>query len=216
MNLVILGPPGAGKGTQATRLAETFSLEHLSSGDVLRAERAKGSELGKKVAKFMDDGALVPDEIIVDAILAQLADLDGQGVLLDGFPRTVAQAESLDAALAKVGKKVDLVPSLQVPDEPIVDRITGRRTCPTCNAVYHVVTLPPKQEGVCDKDGTALIQRPDDTAEVVQQRLSAYHEQTAPVEAYYRDKGVLAEVDGTQDIDAVTAALVEVVKTRSA
>ena len=216
MNLVILGPPGAGKGTQAIRLAEAFSLKHLSSGDVLRAERAKGSELGQKVGEFMDAGALVPDEIIVDAILAQLEDLGGQGVLLDGFPRTVAQANSLDVALTKAGKKVDLVPSLQVPDEPIVDRITGRRTCPTCNGVYHVVTLPPKQEGVCDKDGTALIQRPDDTAEVVKKRLSAYHEQTAPVEAYYRDKGVLAEVDGTQDIDAVTAALVKIVESHQA
>ena len=211
-NLVILGPPGAGKGTQAVRLSQAFALRHLSSGDLLRAERAKGSELGKKAAEYMDAGKLVPDEIIVGAVLAQLSDLgDKAGLLLDGFPRTVAQAESLDAALTKAGKRVDLVPALAVPDGLIVDRITGRRTCPACNAVYHVKTMPPAKDGVCNVDGKALIQRPDDTAEVVKQRLDAYHKQTAPLEAYYRKKGLLAEVDGTQDVDAVFEALSEVV-----
>lgn len=215
MNLVILGPPGAGKGTQAVRLAQMFSLRHLSSGDLLRAERARGSELGQKAAAYMDAGKLVPDEIIVGAVLAQLDDLgDRAGLLLDGFPRTVAQAESLDRALGEAGRRVDLVPDLVVPDALIVDRITGRRTCPTCNAVYHVKTLPPARDGVCDADGTALIQRPDDTAEVVRQRLEAYHKQTAPLEAYYRNKGILAEVDGTRDVDSVFQALSEAVGRR--
>lgn len=214
-NLLILGPPGAGKGTQAVRLAEAFGLRHLSSGDVLRAERKKGSELGQRVTKYMDAGELVPDEIIVEVILAQLADqADAKGVLLDGFPRTVAQAESLDNAFAGAGQQVDLVLSLVVPDEPIVERITGRRVCPQCGAVYHVKTLKPKQEGVCDHDGAALIHRTDDTAEVVKQRLAAYHEQTAPLEAYYRDKGLLGEVDGTKDVDAVCEALSAVVRER--
>lgn len=215
MNLVILGPPGAGKGTQAVRLAEAFSLRHLSSGDLLRAERARGSSLGRKAAEYMDAGKLVPDEIIVGAVLAQLDDLNGKaGLLLDGFPRTVGQAESLDKALGGAGKRVDLVPALAVPDGLILDRITGRRTCPTCNAVYHVKTLPPAKEGVCDTDGTTLVQRPDDTAEVVRQRLEAYHRQTAPLEAYYRSRGILAEVDGTKDVDLVFQALSEVVRRR--
>lgn len=215
MNLVILGPPGAGKGTQAVRLAQAFSLRHLSSGDLLRAERARGSELGKKAAEYMDAGKLVPDEIIIGAVLAQLSSLgDKAGLLLDGFPRTVAQAESLDKALAEAGKRVDAVPALAVPDEMILDRITGRRTCPRCNAVYHVKTLPPAQEGICDADGTALVQRPDDTAEVVKQRLDAYHRQTAPLEAYYRKKGLLVEVDGSLEMDAVFRALSKAVRRR--
>lgn len=204
MNLVLLGPPGAGKGTQAVRLAETFGLQHLSSGDVLRAERKSGTDLGGRVAQYMDAGALVPDEIIVEVILARVLNpTHPAGVLLDGFPRTLAQAEALDNALAKAGKKVDLVVSLVVPDELIVDRITGRRLCPTCGAVYHVKSLPPAKAGVCDKDATPLIHRTDDTAEVVKERLSAYHAQTRPLEDYYRGKGIMVEVDGTSDVDTV-------------
>ncbi len=215
MNLVLLGPPGAGKGTQAKRLAEAFRLRHLSSGDVLRAERKKGSELGRKVSGYMDSGALVPDEIIVEVILAQLQDLGGaSGFLLDGFPRTGPQAESLDAALAKAGQKVDLVVNIQVPDEEIVGRITGRRSCPTCGAVYHLEHLPPARPGLCDVEGAGLVHRQDDTREVVQQRLAAYHAQTAPLESYYRGKGVLAEVDGSQNADAVFEALRKVVAGR--
>lgn len=171
--------------------------------------------MGKKAAEYMDAGKLVPDEIIIGAVLAQLSDLgDKAGLLLDGFPRTVAQAESLDEALTRAGKQVDAVPALAVPDDLIVDRITGRRTCPRCNAVYHVKTLPPARDGVCDADGAVLVQRADDTAEVVKQRLEAYHRQTAPLEAYYRDKGLLAEVDGTQDMDTVFQALSEAVRRR--
>lgn len=204
MILILLGPPGAGKGTQAVRLAEAFGLQHLSSGDVLRAERKSGTDLGKRVTEYMDSGALVPDEIIVEVILARVLEpTQPAGVLLDGFPRTLAQAEALDTALAKAGKQVDLVVSLLVPDEPIVERITGRRVCPTCGAVYHEKSLPPKQAGVCDKDGAALIHRTDDRAEVVKERLAAYHAQTRPLEAYYRGKGLMVEVDGTADVDTV-------------
>lgn len=215
MNLILLGPPGAGKGTQAVRLAEAFGLQHLSSGDVLRAERKSGTELGKKVTAYMDSGALVPDDIIVEVILVRvLTPTRPAGVLLDGFPRTLAQAESLDKAVNKAGKCVDLVVSLVVPDELIVDRITGRRSCPTCGAVYHVNSLPPVKAGVCDKDSTALVQRTDDTAEVVKQRLSAYHAQTQPLEDYYRGKGLLVEIDGTAEVDSVFKAAREVIAGR--
>lgn len=215
MNLVLLGPPGAGKGTQAMRLAEAFKLRHLSSGDVLRAERKKGSELGRRVAGYMDSGALVPDEIIVEVILAQLQQSgDSAGFLLDGFPRTVNQAERLDEALAKVGQQVDLVLNVQVPDEEIVGRITGRRICPACDAVYHTEHRPPARAGICDKDGVALIHRQDDTREVVQQRLAAYHAQTTPLEAYYRAKGRLVEVDGKQDVNTVFERAREIVRGR--
>jgi len=204
MNLVLLGPPGAGKGTQAVRLSEKYSLRHLSSGDVLRAERKKGSELGNRVSEYMDSGKLVPDEIIVEVILAQLKDPgESAGYLLDGFPRTEAQAESLDKAMASAGCRIDLALSLQVPDGEIVGRITGRRTCSSCSAVYHVRTFRPAQEGICDKDGGALIQREDDTEEVVRQRLASYHAQTEPLEAYYRGQGCLATVDGTKLVEEV-------------
>ncbi len=212
MNLVLLGPPGAGKGTQAVRLAEAFGLRHLSSGDVLRAERKKGTPLGAKVSGYMDAGGLVPDEIIVEVILAQLP--AGQGVLLDGFPRTLSQAESLDAAFADARRRVDLVLSLQVPDELIVERITGRRICPTCGSVYHVKYQPPAREGLCDRENAQLIHRQDDTQEVVRTRLTAYHAQTEPLEAYYRQRGLLAEVDGAREVDVVSAQLQEIVRGR--
>lgn len=212
MNLILLGPPGAGKGTQAVRLAEAFGLRHLSSGDVLRAERKKGTPLGAKVSGYMDAGGLVPDEIIVEVILAQLP--AGQGVLLDGFPRTLSQAESLDAAFADARRRVDLVLSLQVPDELIVERITGRRICPTCGSVYHVKYQPPAREGLCDRENAQLIHRQDDTQEVVRTRLTAYHAQTEPLEAYYRQRGLLAEVDGAREVDVVSAQLQEIVRGR--
>lgn len=215
MILVLLGPPGAGKGTQAVQLAEAFKLQHLSSGDVLRAERASGTELGDKVAQYMDSGALVPDEIIIEVIVNRVLNPQKPaGVLLDGFPRTVKQAEALDEALAKAGQSVDLVVSLAVPDELIVERITGRRVCPSSGRVYHVKFNPPQKEGVDDETGEPLIHRTDDTEEVVKQRLSAYHEQTQPLEAYYKSKGLVAEVDGTQDVQEVFAACREVVASR--
>ncbi len=204
MNVVLFGPPGAGKGTQAERLAAKYSFLHLSSGDVLRAERKSGTELGARVAGYMDSGALVPDAIIVEVILARVLKADSQaGVLLDGFPRTLPQARQLDEALAGAGSRVDLVLSIVVPDALIVERITGRRMCPSTGKIYHVKYLPPKRAGVCDETGEELIQRKDDTAEVVEQRLAAYHQQTEPLEAYYRQQGVLVEVDGARDIGVV-------------
>jgi len=213
MNVILFGPPGAGKGTQAEYLVEGFGFEHLSSGDVLRAERKSGTALGAKVAGYMDSGALVPDEIIVEVIISRvLKSATKAGVLLDGFPRTLPQAEKLDEALAKAGSKVDAVLSIVVPDEPLVARITGRWSCPKCGKVYHLKNKPPRQAGICDDDGEKLIQRRDDTEEVVKQRLTAYHAQTKPLELYYRKKGVLHEVDGTQDIRKVAGLMGEIIR----
>jgi len=213
MNVVLFGPPGAGKGTQAERLAAKFAFLHLSSGDVLRAERKSGTELGARVAGYMDSGALVPDEIIVEVILARVLKADSKaGVLLDGFPRTLPQARQLDEALVGAGSRLDLVLSIVVPDELIVERITGRRMCPSTGKIYHVKYLPPKQAGICDETGEELIQRKDDTEEVVKQRLAAYHEQTEPLEVYYRQQGLLVEVDGTRDIGAVAQDMCAIVE----
>jgi len=182
---------------------------------MLRAERASGSELGRRVSGYMDAGQLVPDEIIIEVVLARvLKPGSGAGYLLDGFPRTLPQARRLDEALAEAGSKVDLVLSLAVPDELIVERITGRLSCPRCGTVYHVKNKPPRQAGVCDHDGETLTQRKDDTEEVIQQRLAAYHEQTAPLEEYYRERDVLGGVDGTEDIDTVARRLSELVRSR--
>ncbi len=212
MNLILLGPPGAGKGTQAKRVAEAYGLLHLSSGDILRAERKAGTELGKKAQEYMDAGTLVPDDLVVSMMVKQVEKPEAAGgVLLDGFPRTRAQAEALDAKLAQIGKKIDLVIDLVVPDDDVESRLTGRRSCPTCGAVYHLRFHPPKTEGRCDKpDCGELTIRPDDTEEVVRQRLRTYHEQTEPLAAYYREKGLLREVDGSKSVDEVTSAVREV------
>ena len=215
MNLVLLGPPGAGKGTQAMRISEAFSLRHLSSGDVLRSERKKGTELGKRVEEYMDSGRLVPDEIIVEVILSELKDPgEATGFLLDGFPRTEAQAQCLDKSMETADCRIDLALSLQVPDEIIVDRITGRRICPECDAVYHIKTLKPVQEGVCDNDGAVLIHREDDTEEVVKQRLAAYHQQTKPLEDYYRLTERLEVLNGTQSVEMVFSDVSAVIQKR--
>ncbi|MBP7934989.1 MAG: adenylate kinase [Phycisphaerae bacterium] len=213
MNVILFGPPGAGKGTQAERLVSTFGFEHLSSGDVLRAERKSGTALGAKVAGYMDSGALVPDDIIIEVILGRVlkASAEKRSVLLDGFPRTLVQARKLDEALAKAGTKVDVVLSLVVPDGLIVERITGRRISPS-GKVYHVKYNPPKVPGVCDETGENLVQRPDDTEAVVKQRLDAYHAQTEVLESYYCAKGVLKQVDGTQDIEVVARQMSDLVR----
>jgi adenylate kinase len=208
MNLILLGPPGAGKGTQAKRTAAAFGLKHLSSGDILRAERKAGTELGKKAQAFMDSGALVPDDLVV----AMMADHIGRpecshGVLLDGFPRTRPQAEALDRKLAEIGKKIDLVIDLAVSDDEVASRLTGRRSCPKCGEVYHMTFQPPKQGGRCDQDGTELIIREDDKESVVRQRLTTYHDQTEPLIAYYRQKGLLRQVDGSLPMDQVGSAV---------
>ena len=209
MKLILLGPPGAGKGTQCKRIIDKYGVVHLSSGDILRAERKANSELGQKAQGYMDSGALVPDDLIIDMMIAAIKKAPS-GYVLDGFPRTVVQGEGLDAALEKAGEKIDAIVNLQVPDEPIMDRMTGRRSCPECGAVYHVVNLKPKVDGQCDKGCGALTQRKDDTPEVVSYRLKTYHEQTAAVVGYYQGKGnTILDIDANQDIDKVTASVLE-------
>jgi adenylate kinase len=207
MKLILLGPPGAGKGTQCKRIIDKYGMAHMSSGDILRAERKANSELGQKAQSYMDSGALVPDDLIIDMMIGAIKNAPA-GYVLDGFPRTVAQGEGLDAALEKAGEKIDAIVNLQVPDEPIMGRMTGRRSCPECGAVYHVVNLKPKTDGQCDKGCGALVQRKDDTPEVVSHRLKTYHEQTAAVVGYYQGKGnTILDIDANQDIDKVTASV---------
>ena len=210
-----MGPPGAGKGTQAKRLVDEFGMTHLSSGDILRAEKAGGSKLGKMLSQYMDAGRLVPDEIVVDVMAKALTgDEAGKGLLLDGFPRTLPQAQALDRQLAKAAKPLDAVVVIEADESLIVDRITGRRSCPKCGRVYHVRNIPPRKEGVCDVCGTSLTQRKDDTAEVVRDRLDAYNRQTEPVIAYYRGRKDLpiVEVDGGAPLDGVLKKLIAALK----
>ena len=206
-----MGPPGAGKGTQAKRLAEKFGMDHLSSGDIFRAETDGGSPLSAKLAEYMSAGRLVPDDIVVAVMAKAIADSGAAaGLLLDGFPRTVAQAEALDDQLAQARLPLDAVVIITAGNQAIVERITGRRSCQTCGQAYHVRFLPPEVDNVCDKCGAELSQREDDTETVVRQRLDAYNERTQPAIAYYR--GQLAvnviEIDGEKSPDAVTAAMV--------
>ncbi len=209
MRVVLLGAPGAGKGTHCKRIVGRYGLLHLSSGDILRRERAEGTELGKKAQSYMDAGTLVPDDLIVEMMSQAISGAPDDGFVLDGFPRTVNQAEALDRSLAKNHKDIDVVINLQVDDSVVVDRITGRRSCPKCGAVYHVKNMPPKQEGVCDHDGTPLVQRPDDTAEVVKNRLATYYEQTEPVVEYYKARRDVRDVPADGDPDTVAAMLFE-------
>ncbi|WP_096700541.1 adenylate kinase [Magnetospirillum sp. 15-1] len=209
MNLVLLGPPGGGKGTQAKRLQDKYGLVQLSTGDMLRAAVASGSEVGKKAKAVMDAGQLVSDEIVIAIIDERLDQPDvAKGAIFDGFPRTVAQAEALDAMMAKKGKKLDFAIEIRVPDAYIVERITGRYTCAKCGAGYHDKFQLPKVAGKCDScGGTEFARRPDDNVDTVTKRLDAYHAQTAPLLPYYDKKGSLKLVDGTQDIADVTKAL---------
>ena len=205
MNILLLGPPGAGKGTQAKRLEERYGMVQLSTGDMLRAERASGSALGKQVQAIMDAGKLVSDDIMIALIAHRIAGLKGKGFILDGFPRTVPQAEALDRMLKESGIGVDYVIELTVDEAALIDRISGRFSCSKCGASYHDRYHRPKQEGVCDVCGSRdFTRRPDDNAETVKARLAAYREQTAPILPYYRAKGVLRSIDGMADIDQVT------------
>lgn len=214
MKVILLGPPGAGKGTQCKRIVDRYGLAHLSSGDILRAERAAGSDLGKKAQSYMDCGGLVPDDLIIDMMIGAIKKASSAGYVLDGFPRTVAQAEGLDAALKKAGERIDAIVCLQVPDEAILDRMTGRRSCPKCGSVYHVVNLKPKKDGQCDRGCGPLVQRKDDTPEVVSNRLKTYHEQTAAVLGYYqRRQGRILEIDANRPIDQVTEAVYKALQT---
>ena len=205
-----MGLPGAGKGTQAEQIKEKYHIPHISTGDMFRLAIKEQTELGKQAKKYMDEGALVPDEVTNGIVEERLAMKDcDTGFLLDGFPRTIPQAEALDEITNKLSKKIDYVIHVDVPVEKLLERLTGRRVCPTCGATYHVVYNPPEQEGICNKDGAALIQREDDTEETVQKRLSVNIEQQKPLLDYYESKGVLITVDGDQDIDKVFADIVE-------
>ena len=204
LNLILLGPPGAGKGTQAERLEEDFHLPYVATGNMLREAVANGSDLGKKANEYMKAGKLVPDELIIDLILECVEeDRCKDGFLLDGFPRNLEQAEALDKAMKTADRRLTAALLIDVPDEEVIRRITGRRVCTKDGHVYHVESNPPKHEGVCDIDGSKLIQREDDAPEVVEERLSVYHDQTEPIVAFYEDKDLLKRIDGTRNATEV-------------
>lgn len=206
MKLIMLGAPGAGKGTQAKKIADKYQIPHISTGDIFRANIKNGTELGKKAKAFMDQGLLVPDELVVDLVADRVTQDDcANGYVLDGFPRTIPQAESLDAVLAKLGQKIDFAIDVDVPDENIVTRMGGRRACVGCGATYHIVFAPTKTEGVCDRCGEKLILRDDDKPETVLNRLKVYHDQTQPLIDYYTAQGCLKTVDGTKAMADVFA-----------
>ncbi|HKG04016.1 MAG TPA: adenylate kinase [Conexibacter sp.] len=199
LNLILFGPPGAGKGTQAARLQEDFRLPYVATGDILRAAVKDGTELGMKAKGFMDAGELVPDELVIDLIVDRIgADDARDGFILDGFPRTRAQADALGEAFDKLGRRITAVLLFDVPDEDLVSRISGRRVSVKTGRVYHVESDPPKHEGRCDVDGSRLVQRDDDKPEVVEKRLEVYHEETEPLVAYYDERGLLRRIDGTR------------------
>lgn len=211
MKIVMLGAPGAGKGTQAKKIAEKYQLPHISTGDIFRANIKNGTELGKKAKTYMDQGLLVPDELVVDLVVDRLKQDDCKnGYILDGFPRTIPQAEALDAALAAIGEKMDYALNVDVPDENIINRMSGRRACVSCGATYHVEFNPTKTEGVCDACGAELILRDDDKAETVKKRLDVYHDQTQPLIDYYKNAGILVDIDGTVDMNEVFNAIVTI------
>lgn len=209
MKIIMLGAPGAGKGTQAKQIASKYSIPHISTGDIFRANIKNGTELGKKAKEYMDQGALVPDELTCDLVMDRIQEDDCKnGFVLDGFPRTIPQAEALTNALAKIGEKMEYAIDVDVPDENIVNRMGGRRACVNCGATYHIVSIPPKKEGICDTCGSELILRDDDKPETVQKRLTVYHEQTQPLIDYYKGQGILHTVDGTVPMDEVFANIV--------
>ena len=211
MKIIMLGAPGAGKGTQAKKIAEKYHIPHISTGDIFRANIKNGTELGKKAKTYMDQGLLVPDELTVDLVIDRVGQDDCKdGYILDGFPRTIPQAECLDAALEKRGEKVDFAIDVEVLDENIVNRMSGRRACVGCGATYHIKYNPTKVDGVCDACGEKLVLRDDDKPETVQKRLGVYHDQTQPLIDYYTKSGVLKEVDGTVDMEDVFQAIVEI------
>jgi len=211
MKIIMLGAPGAGKGTQAKKIAEKYSNPHISTGDIFRANIKNGTELGQQAKAYMDEGALVPDDLVVDLVVDRFKNPDcANGYVLDGFPRTIPQAEALDTALNAIGEIVDFAINVEVPDENIINRMSGRRACVGCGATYHIKYNPPKVEGICDSCGQKLILRDDDKPETVKNRLSVYHVQTQPLIDFYNKKDVLAEVDGTKDMDDVFDAIVNI------
>lgn len=211
MKIIMLGAPGAGKGTQAKQIAAKYQIPHISTGDIFRANIKNGTELGNKAKQYMDQGLLVPDELTCDLVMDRIKQDDCEnGFVLDGFPRTIPQAEALTAALEKINEKMDYAIDVDVPDENIVNRMGGRRACVGCGATYHIVYNPTKVEGICDACGEKLILRDDDKPETVQKRLGVYHEQTQPLIDYYTKAGILKEVDGTVDMEEVFQNIVQI------
>ena len=210
---IIIGPPGAGKGTQATILAEKCKIPHISSGNIFRENLQNRTELGKRAKEYMDKGELVPDDITIQMVINRLSQQDCEnGALLDGFPRTPLQAEALSAFLAEKGKQIEAVLLIEVPAEELIDRLSGRWTCKAEGHVYHLKYNPPKKDGICDIDGSPLYQRDDDKRETVEQRIKVYKDQTAPLVEYYKSKGLLKKVDGSKTIEEVNSALMNAIK----
>ncbi len=211
MKIIMLGAPGAGKGTQAKKIAEKYGIPHISTGDIFRANIKEGTELGKKAKSYMDQGLLVPDELTCDLVVDRISQPDAaRGYVLDGFPRTIPQAEALTEALKKRGEAIDYAVNVEVPDSNIINRMSGRRACLSCGATYHLTYNPPKAEGICDNCQSELVLRDDDKPETVKKRLDVYHAQTQPLIDYYKAAGALREVDGTQDIDVVFQDIVKI------
>jgi len=216
MILVLLGPPGAGKGTQAKLLAHQFGVPHISTGDMFRDHKARGTALGKKVQAIMDAGGLVTDDVTNAMVKDRLGRPDvGPGFILDGYPRTTAQAEYLEGLLHSMGRKIDRVVSYEVAEELVVERISGRRSCPKCGAVFHVSSNPPRQTGVCDRDGAALVQRDDDKPENVKQRMQEYADKTWPLKRFYQERGLVAEIEGVGTPEGILAATRAVLEGRA-
>ena len=205
MKIVMLGAPGAGKGTQASILVKKYDIPHISTGEIFRANIKNETELGKKVKGYIDKGLLVPDELVCDLVVDRIEQSDcARGYILDGFPRTIPQAESLDVALTNSGENLDIAIDIEVPNEEIIERMSGRRVCPTCGATYQMEVIPPKREGICDTCGDGLVLRDDDAPKTVQKRLDVYHEQTKPLIDYYRETGILKVIDGTKGMKRVS------------
>ncbi|SHN36769.1 adenylate kinase [Gracilibacillus kekensis] len=216
MNLILMGLPGAGKGTQAEKIVEKYDIPHISTGDMFRLAIKEGTELGQKAKSYMDEGALVPDEVTIGIVKERLSKDDcNKGFLLDGFPRTLAQAEALDQLLSDMNRSIDYVLHVEVEKDELVERLTGRRICPTCGTAYHVLFNPPKEEGICDKDGDTLIQREDDQPSTVKNRLEVNLEQTQPMLDFYSNKGDLVTINGSQEINEVFNDINEKLKTIS-
>lgn len=211
MKIIMLGAPGAGKGTQAKQIAAKYQIPHISTGDIFRANIKDGTELGRKAKEYMDQGLLVPDELTCDLVVDRIGREDCKnGFVLDGFPRTIPQAQALDAALDAMGESMDYAIDIDVEDESIVQRMSGRRACLNCGATYHVVTIPPKKEGICDACQSPLVLRDDDQPETVKKRLNVYHEQTQPLIDYYKNKGILQSVNGMEPMETVFANIVNI------
>lgn len=212
MNIILIGPPGAGKGTQAQRMIDRLGVPQISTGDMFRAAVKDGSPMGKKAKEYMDKGALVPDEVVIGVVKERFQKPDcKKGFILDGFPRTLEQARALDGLLSELGTKLDHVVVIEVPDDNLVGRLTGRRTCRGCNYMHHIKFDPPKKEGVCDKCGSELYQRDDDKEATIRERLATYHGQTSPLIEYYGKKGIVRKIDGTQSMTDVQSSITKAI-----